>query len=416
MTIIYISIKIIQKRVISIKTVMLVAGGRWQIPIAKKIKDMGYRLVCSNLYPDSAAFKYADESFVADVLDKERNLEFAKKCNIDAVVSDQSDISMETVAYIAESLNLPTNGYEIAKLFHSKVAMREHCKKYGFPSPDFRACKTMEDALEFYEGKDVIVIKPLCSQAARGFYKVTSRDDIIKNFDESLRYSNNENTVIAEEFIYGTEFTIDGIFINGEHHSLSSSIKHHYPHAQHVADEIYFTHHDSRFDMDALKQHNNKLMNTTGARIGLTHNEYMFSDGQFKLVEMSNRGGGNNISGVITPLMSGVDNMGIYIRQALGENITDFKVSPHKERVMLKFFYISDFGLDEGNVIHAIEGLDKVMSFPGVVEVSINYTPGDIIQKASNGTNRPGYYIAYGDSREDLDRLHNKILQTIKVY
>lgn len=75
---------------------MLIAGGRWQVPIAKKIKEMGHKLICSNLYPDSPAFKYADKTYVADVLDKESNLKFAKENNIDAVVSDQSDISMKT--------------------------------------------------------------------------------------------------------------------------------------------------------------------------------------------------------------------------------------------------------------------------------------------------------------------------------
>ena len=35
---------------------------------------------------------------------------------------------------------------------------------------------------------------------------------------------------------------------------------------------------------------------------------------------------------------------------------------------------------------------------------------------ASNGANRPGYYIAYGDNREELDALHEKIMQTIRIY
>ena len=401
---------------IYIKTVMLIAGGRWQVLIAKKIKEMGHKLICSNLYPDSPAFKYADKTYVANVLDKESNLKFAKESNIDAVVSDQSDISMETVAYIADNLGLASNGTQIARLFHRKVEMRKFCKEKGFPSPDFRECKTVEDALDFYKGKETIVIKPDNSQAGRGFFRIDSPEDIIKNFDESLRNSTREKIVIAEDFISGREFTVDGIFINGVHHNLSTSIKTHYPFANSIANEIYFTHKDTRYDIDALIAHDNALMNATGARMGLTHNEYKLMNGEFVLVEMSNRGGGNNISGVIDPLMSGVDSMKLYIRQALGEEVNELTRGPRKNNVMLKFFDVREFGNGDSFTIHAIEGLDEVSKLPSVVEIFINNKIGDVMRNASNGTNRPGYYIAYGDSREELDALHEKIMQTIRIY
>lgn len=401
---------------IYIKTVMLIAGGRWQVPIAKKIKEMGHKLICSNLYPDSPAFKYADKTYVANVLDKESNLKFAKENNIDAVVSDQSDISMETVAYIADNLGLASNGPQMARLFHSKIEMRKFCKEKGFPSPDFRECRTVEDALDFYKGKKTIVIKPANSQAARGFFRIDSPEDIIKNFDESLRNGTREKIVIAEDFIDGREFTIDGIFINGVHHNLSTSIKTHYPFANNIANEIYFTHKDTRYDIDALIAHDNALMNATGAHMGLTHNEYKFTNGEFVLVEMSNRGGGNNISGVVDPLMSGVDSMKLYVRQALGEEVNELTRGPRKNNVMIKFFDVREFGHGDSFTIHAIEGLDEVSKLPGVVEIYINYKIGDVMHDASNGANRPGYYIAYGDSREELDALHEKIMQTIRIY
>ena len=40
---------------------------------------MGHFVICSNLYEDSPAFVYADVCEVANVLDKEKNLEIAKK-------------------------------------------------------------------------------------------------------------------------------------------------------------------------------------------------------------------------------------------------------------------------------------------------------------------------------------------------
>ena len=59
------------------KTVMVIAGGTWQVPLIKKVKAMGYKVLNSNLYEDSPGFAFSDYTAVADVKDKEKNLEIA---------------------------------------------------------------------------------------------------------------------------------------------------------------------------------------------------------------------------------------------------------------------------------------------------------------------------------------------------
>ena len=83
--------------------IMVIAGGDWQIELIKQAKKMGYYVICSNLYEDSPAFAYADACEVANVLDKEKNLAIARKYMPDAVISDQSDIAVPTVAYLNSS-------------------------------------------------------------------------------------------------------------------------------------------------------------------------------------------------------------------------------------------------------------------------------------------------------------------------
>ena len=61
--------------------IMVIAGGDWQIELIKKAKKLGHTVICSNLYENSPAFPYADYCEVANVLDKEKNLEIAKKYN-----------------------------------------------------------------------------------------------------------------------------------------------------------------------------------------------------------------------------------------------------------------------------------------------------------------------------------------------
>jgi carbamoyl-phosphate synthase large subunit len=56
---------------------MVIAGGEWQVPLIRTAKAMGLFVINSNLYSDSPGFRYADVGLVADVLDLEKNLDFA---------------------------------------------------------------------------------------------------------------------------------------------------------------------------------------------------------------------------------------------------------------------------------------------------------------------------------------------------
>ena len=116
--------------------IMVIAGGDWQIELIKKAKQMGHYVICSNLYEDSPAFPYADACEVANVLDKEKNLQIAQKYQPDAVISDQSDIAVPTVAYVNEKMGLRGIGTDKADIFTDKTLMRQRCKEAGLPVPD----------------------------------------------------------------------------------------------------------------------------------------------------------------------------------------------------------------------------------------------------------------------------------------
>lgn len=404
------------------KTILMVAGGKFQVPLAKKIKEMGHTLVCTNLYEDSPAFAYADFSYVVNVLDKEKNLQVARKHNVDAVVSDQSDISMETLAYVAEHMGLPTNGMDIALLCSDKLRMRAHCKAHGFPVPDFVSCKNVEEATAFLKGREKIVIKPQNSQASRGVFFISSEKELREKFPESQKYSHGEGLVVAEDFMDGgssdgREFTVDGLFLNGKHHTLCISKKRHYEYNTSIAHELLFSLEDDTYDYAGLMGQNNKLMESTGAKIGMSHNEYKLHNGQFHLIEMSNRGGGNGISSMIVPIISGVDNHKLYIRQSLGEQVETLEICEEKKHafVIMKFFDHRQFSDKDRFVIQAIEGLAELQAHPNILDVCINHSVGEIMQRAENGTNRPGYFIAYADSLEELQEIQSFVFDTIKI-
>src|SRR6185436_18958795 len=117
------------------KRLMVIAGGEWQVPLIRKAKAMGLFVINSNLYPDSPGFLEADVGLVADARDAEKNLEFAREHKPDGVVTDQTDVSVPTVAYICEQLGLPGIGSTQAELFTNKFLMRQFLQRRGYPTP-----------------------------------------------------------------------------------------------------------------------------------------------------------------------------------------------------------------------------------------------------------------------------------------
>ena len=234
--------------------IMVIAGGEWQCPIVQTAKSMGHTVICSNLYEDSPAFAYADVGEVADVLDREKNLWIAKKYKPDAVLTDQSDIAVPTVAYVAEQMHLKGIGEEKAELFTNKYKMREFCEKHGFPSPVCYHCTDYREAEEALKKLGRAIIKPLDSQSSRGIYIIDSPEQLKEVFEKSMSYSNNEKAVLVEQYIEGTEFTVDGVKTASGYQVTAISRKNHFSYNPNVANELLFSCKDADYDYKELEE------------------------------------------------------------------------------------------------------------------------------------------------------------------
>jgi biotin carboxylase len=392
------------------KRIMIIAGGEWQIPIIRKAKQLGLFVINTNLYPQSLGFNDADVGLVADVLDKEQNLAYAKEWNVDAVITDQSDIAVPTVAYVAEHMQLKGIGTAVADLFTNKSLMRSFCVKHGFPSPHFKLCNELKDAIAFLnECNFPLVVKPPANQSSRGVLKVTNMHELEHAYTSAMHHSKDE-TVLIEEFIGGVELTIDGVQLNaGEHYSLATSTKTHYAHNEMIAKQLWFSQQHPEIDFDALHDQHNQMVKLMGLPFGLTHAEYKYHAGKFYLVEIAARGGGTKISSDIVPLMSGIDSNNLLIRMALGERINEIHPEARKITSVLDFFEFSP------GKVKTIHGIEQASALSGVISIGLNIVEGDIIEEVSDDRSRHGYIIAYAENTESLKSLLRKIHQTVQI-
>ena len=393
--------------------IMVIAGGDWQIELIKKAKAMGHYVICSNLYEDSPAFSYADVGVVADVLDKEKNLKLAMLYKPDAVISDQSDIAVPTVAYLNEQLGLNGIGVDMADLFTDKSLQRKFCREHNIPVPDFKLCLSVDDAKKMLKRHGKIIIKPIDSQSSRGVFTIESTEDLYAKYDETASWSNRRKEVLAEEYIDGDEFTIDGLVINGSHYPLCISIKEMYTSNTNVSCKQEYSYLSDKYDYDLLRVTNKNLVELTGLPMGLTHAEYKFHNGKFYLIEIGARGGGSNLSGKIVPYMSDVNNYEYLIKEALGEPVDESKVQ-HKEFSAEKYVVMKFFDFGEGTVDH-VENLDYLQNHPMLIDYQLNLSEGDVLQPPKYGRLRPGHFIIGGLGKENVQREADKIVENVRV-
>ncbi len=395
--------------------IVVIAGTVWQIPLIKRLKEKGYFVVDFNLYPDSPAFQYADDFRIVDILDYEACSRYAEEIAPKAVLSDECDIATPSVTHVSERLGLKSIGSDMAELYTNKALMRKFGEKNGFATPRYFECGTAEQAVQaFHMLHTKMIMKPIDSNSSRGVYTIYDEKDIRRNFQNSMMYSKGEKKILLEEYIDGTEFTVDGIKTDLGHVSLAVSEKKHYSFNENIACSLYFSYTNDRFDYEKLRDINDRFVNLSGLPYGLTHAEYKYKDGQFYLIEIGARGGGNLISAEIVPLISGVDNYGYLIDKTVGEKCDEKIYIDEKMKsrcAVLKFFDSPD----QSGILRKIIGEDFLKENEKVISYNINCQVGDKIVPAEDDSKRIGYYIAYGESREELDQLMQQIEDTFEL-
>lgn len=391
------------------KTILVFPGSQWQKSLVQKIKEMRHSVIVVSPEKDPPCKKDADFFYRSDIFDVDGILDFCKDKKIDAVISDECDIAMPVVAEIGEKLGTRVMSREMAGLYTDKFLMREFCKNHGLKYPEYKLCRNVDDALEFLHrlGKDII-IKPLDSNASHGVFTIKNENDLRNHFAETLSYSRIEKAVLAERYIDGTEFTVDGIKTLSRHYTLAISQKKHFTHNKNIAYELFFTHENDMFDYQELKRVNDTFVLESGLEYGFTHAEYKYEDGDFYLIEIAARGGGNEISSKITQFMSGFDTYKYLVECALGEsNDMDFSIAPDfLKKAAVLYFFNTPKG---GGKVKAVHGESFLKSNPAILDYTLNFKVGDEIREALNDSVRIGFYIAGEENSESLRALMREI-------
>ncbi|MBW1956884.1 MAG: ATP-grasp domain-containing protein, partial [Deltaproteobacteria bacterium] len=199
-------------------TIWIIGGGIESIPGLLKVREKGHHIVVSDGSPAAPGFRLADESFVVDTYNAEQTVEAAVSYNLQnplhGVMAMGSDVP-ETVAAVAEALDLPGPGLEAARLFGDKLTMKERFLKHGIPSPWFQAVDSPREVEKIIRERDrIMVLKPADSRGARGVIRMTPDIDAAWAFAQSQNYSPTRRVMI-EDWVEGQQISTESILCGG---------------------------------------------------------------------------------------------------------------------------------------------------------------------------------------------------------
>lgn len=399
------------------KKILIIGAGDFQLPLVQQAAKTCQVLLAAPVI--SEAFDpYISDRLIVDVRDESAILAFAREHKIDGVITDQTDIAVRSVAYVAEKMGLPGIGYETGLLFTDKSRMRKRLSELGLPLLANRTVSSVEDAIAFYRelggakspASVRVIIKPLDTQGSRGVQVCASEQEIRDKYDEAARWSGSHE-VIVEHFATGREFVVESLVLDHQYRTLciGDTLYFDIPDAFAAKSRIFPTTADQALRQKVLDL-DEKIITGFGLTQGITHSEYIMEGDEVYLIETAARGGGVFISSDLISLSSGLHTEQFLIDIALGQQKEMPRILPQQCFCGYMAFY-----LPVGRVIRA-DGIEDVLAFPfvhrtqlGKLHVGIENHEG-----ATDKTSRLALIVS-GDTREELMQHMAQVRSTLQI-
>ncbi|MBI5134704.1 ATP-grasp domain-containing protein [Candidatus Uhrbacteria bacterium] len=378
------------------KTLLCIGAGPFQLKGIQTAKKMGLAVVATDGSAEAPGLRYADRAFVVDVKDIEQNLEIARSCSIDGVVTVASDVTVKTVAAIAEALQLPGIPVSVAERCTDKALMRQAFVAHGVPSPtsypvlDFSTLLAVVDKIGL-----PVVVKPADSAGSRGVRKVTHEMELKEAYECAIGYSQKKK-VVVEDFMEGIEVSVEAFVDRGTIRIIGLSDKKRTPPPYLLDIQVTFP---SRYPslvqqrIIAVAKH---AITAVGITTGPVHMELMMTKDGPVPVELAARGPGFKVFTDILPMISGIDLIQATIKASLG--LPPDLIPTKQLASSIKFFASPSSGR-----IHAITGVETARAMEGIYEMEIYVKPGDPVRTLTSGADRIGHIISMAENAEEAE-------------
>lgn len=395
------------------KKLLILGGARYIIPAIQAAHDLGVYVISCDYLPDNIGHTYSDEYRNVSIIEKDAVLALAKELKIDGILSFATDPGVETAAYVAEQLGLPTSPYESVHILQNKNLFRAFLKEYGFNVPWFKYYSCISDALKDAGAYEFpVIVKPVDSAGSKGVRRVNRKEELEGAIRYALSYSHSDRFII-EEFIQqvGYASDTDCFSINDELVFASFSCQHFDAEAENPYTPAGYT-----WPSDMPTHAQRELRNELQRLIRLLHmgtSIYnvecrMGTNGRAYLMEVSPRAGGNRLAEVLR-YACGQDLIRNNVKAALGMPLDELH-DPVYTGAWAELIVHSETAGKFAGVWIAPEIAEK-----NVVEKDIWVQPGDLVKAFTGANETIGTIILKFASHDEAEQMMSHPEQWVKV-
>ena len=417
------------------KRVFMLGAGFMQGIAIRAARALGCTVVAADGNPSAVCAAEADEFVCIDLKDTARLIDYARYLQqnggLDAVFTAATDFSA-AVAAIAAACGLRGHTLKAALNATDKVRMRECFRKAGVPSPAFieltaadlaapadrleargnvrysdlgaATADTLERRLGELAGRFPLVVKPVDNMGARGCSLVKNLSELRKAAATALQYSRSGRAIV-EEYIEGSEFSIEGLIFGGRLYITALADRHIFfpPYfiemghtipsecTQDIADEVI-----SVFE---------RGVHALGLTDGAVKGDILVRNGKAFVGEIAARLSGGYMSGWTVPYSCGLDITAAALTLALGGSPRlhtcgkDSFVIPLKQNC--PFVSAERAWISIPGQVASVSGLEAARAAPFVKDVFPRAGAGDTVVFPQNNVEKCGNVLSAAPSRRE---------------
>lgn len=397
---------------------LIVSAGVEAVAGIELAKSMGLHVVVSDMNPDAPGFAVADDQLLASTYDVYATVAAARTYHeqvrrLDGVMCIASDVPL-TVASVAAELELPGITVESAQLAADKLAMKERFAADGVPIPWFSRVNSIAHLRELVAVQGLpLVIKPVDSRGSRGVLRLTPEVGLGWAYEVARGHSPT-GRVMLERFLSGPQVSTESLVIEGKAYTPGFSDRN-YEYLERYAPHIIENGGQLPSHLDAATQQAvrdlvQQASASMGIRNGVVKGDIVVTDGQPHVIELAARLSGGYFCTHEIPLNTGVDLVGVAIRQALGERVDPEELTPKWNRPVAQRYLLAGAGRLMG-----IEGIGQARGLPGVEEVLVTAKPGDLLRDPTDSNCSAAMVIATGQTREEAIANAERAVSTLRI-
>lgn len=378
---------------------LVLAGGFPQIDLLNELRDRGISTVLADYYAEPVAKPYADKFYQVSTLDVEAITNVAKSEKVDFLITVCTDQALLTVAKVSEELGLPCYiDYQTGLNVTNKSYMKKVFAENAIPSAK-HVIMGVFDENKLAGMKYPMIVKPVDCNSSKGVAKVVCIEELISAFDKAVGYSRTK-TAIVEEFVDGTELSVDVYVEQGKAHVLSVT------NSDKIQDNQKFVIFRSKYPIVRSEVVNKKISDASqriADAFGIKNSPMLIQlivrDEDIFILEFSARTGGG-VKHRLIERICGFDVIKAVVDLTLGE-IPHLEIKPPQSR-----YIVDEFIYCRPGVFDRLEGFDSLVQDGILSNYFLFKWSGAVFDTIENSGDRIAGFTIQADSIEDLKKKH----------